>query len=271
MRAALRSPMFCSVEDWLERLARNRFPSLDELNELVGPQVKSGAGMPIVFVETPSVPGEAYESAIFRTGRVPTRAENWHDLFNALAWLSFPQTKAVLNRRHCEEMIRVDARSGCRGTARDVLTLFDEGGVIVASSDRALLEMLRRFQWKSLFWEYRSQVRRCMRCFVFGHAILEKALQPYKAVTARALLFQVPECFPGRPLAEQLAEADRLAAQWFSGCDALSSTRVLAPLPVLGVPGWADNSTSSFYDDAEVFRPGYQGDHGKAGTVGSSP
>ena len=271
MRAALRSPMFCSVETWLKRLAQDRFPSLDELNELVGPQVKSGAGMPVVFVDAASAPGEAYESTILRTGRVPTRAENWHDLFNALAWLSFPQTKAVLNRRHCEEMIRVDARSGCRGTARDVLTLFDEGGLIVASSDRRLLEMLRRFQWKSLFWEHRSQVRQRMRFFVFGHAILEKALQPHKAVTAKALLFEVPEGFPGEPLVEQLAEADRLAAQWFSGSEALSSTRALAPLPVLGVPGWADNSGSGFYDDAEAFRPGYRDDQGKAGTVGSSP
>ena len=41
---------------------------------------------------------------------------------------------------------------------------------------------------------------------------------------------------------------------------ALDSTRMLAPLPILGVPGWeAANERESFYDDAAVFRPGRSG------------
>jgi hypothetical protein len=250
--------MFSAVAPWLERLPEDRFPSCSELNELIGPHVRSGAGVPLRFVEAASAPDEPYETSIYRTGRVPTRAENWHDLLNALVWLSFPHTKALLNRRHCEEMVRLGGESGRRGTARDVLTLFDEGGVIVASSDRSLLELLRRFQWKSLFWDRRADLLERMRFFVFGHAILEKALQPYKGVTAKALLLEVPASFPREPLTEQLAGADSRAARWFSAEDALLSTRNLTPLPVLGVPGWADNETSGFYDDAEVFRPGYR-------------
>jgi hypothetical protein len=259
MRAAFSSPMFAAVAPWLVRLPAERFPSLRELNGLVGPHVKSGGGMPIRFVEPRTAAEEPYESGIFRTGLVPTRADNWHDLFNALVWLSFPLTKALLNRRHCEEMSRHGHDAGRRGTARDVLTLFDEGGVIVLSSDDALLELLRGFEWKELFWHRRAALERCMRFLVFGHAILEKSLEPYKGVTAKALLLQAPASLLAASVAEQLAGADDASARWFAAKEALASTRNLAPLPVLGVPGWADNEASAFYDDATVFRPGYRG------------
>ena len=269
MQSALRSPLFDSVAHWLGLLPADRFASIAELNALVGPALKSGAGVPLVFVEAPAA-REAYEATVYRTGCVPTRERNWHDLFNALVWLAFPHTKATLNRRHCEELGRNDHSAGRRGTARDVLTLFDEGGVIVASSDASLLALLRRFQWKTLFWERRAQVLEHMRFFVFGHAILEKALQPYKAVTAKALLLEVPGSFASAPLAAQIAESDERAARWFSAPEALASTQALSPLPVLGVPGWADNGASAFYDDAQVFRSGYRR-QGNAGTVGSMP
>jgi hypothetical protein len=37
---------------------------------------------------------------IGNTGEVPTRSRNWHDWFNALAWLAWPHSKAALNARH---------------------------------------------------------------------------------------------------------------------------------------------------------------------------
>jgi len=47
------------------------------------------------------LPFEAqYEPRCYLKGEVPTRAHNWHDLFNALVWLTFPATKAVINARH---------------------------------------------------------------------------------------------------------------------------------------------------------------------------
>ncbi len=260
--------MYASVSGWLERLPRDRFPSLAELNALAPDPPRSGGGAPIAFA-APDPAREPYETTIFRTGSVPTRAENWHDVFNALVWLSFPLTKAVINARHYAELQAHDPSSGRRGTARDVLSLFDEGGVIAASSDASLLQLLRRFEWKRLFWERRPEVRQRMRFLVFGHAILEKALQPYKAVTAKALLLEVPESFISGSSTDQIAEADQRAARWF-GSGELVSTRTLCPLPILGVPGWAKNESAAFYDDPQVFRPGYR-DQGNAGTVGSSP
>jgi hypothetical protein len=46
-----------------------------------------------------------------------------------------------------------------------------------------------------------------------------------------------------------------LAAQALGSSTALTP-RALAPLPVLGVPGWwPANEAPGFYDDAAVFRP----------------
>ena len=48
-----------------------------------------------------------YEQRIFEQGLVPTRPANWHDFFNALIFLLFPQTKKEMNRLHVEHMAHV--------------------------------------------------------------------------------------------------------------------------------------------------------------------
>ena len=256
---ALEAPIFAALVPLLERLPQERFPRLDDLNALATSATLSGSGAPIRFVP-PAPPSKAleaqYEVRVFRSGEVQTRPDNWHDLFNALVWLAFPKTKAVLNRGHCEQ---IEARRGekLRGTARDVLTLFDEGGVIVASADAELSALLREFRWKELFWAHRSGVLRSMRFQVFGHAIYEKALQPYTGVTAKALIVDVAPAILAAPLAQQFPELDARAAAYFADAKALTSTRHLSPLPVLGVPGWEPaNEREAYYEDTSQFRPG---------------
>src|SRR5262249_45564750 len=256
-KAALVAPVFDSLRPLLSRLPPERFPRHDDLNAL-GTPARSGSGAPIRFVapSTASKSAADYEIRIFDTGEVATRPGSWHDLFNALAWLAFPKTKAVLNRRHRDEVL---ARRGepQRGTARDVLTLFDEGGVLVACADTELSALLREFRWKGLFWERREEARRSMRFHVFGHAIYEKALEPYPGVTAKALIVAVEAAMLDAPVERQLAELDARAAAYFSGAEALASTRSLSPLPILGVPGWSPaNEREAYYDDASQFRPG---------------
>jgi hypothetical protein len=76
---------------------------------------------------------------------------------------------------------------------------------------------------------------------VFGHALLEKLLQPRKAMTAHVWLV------------DDLSDAGVAAS--------LTSERLIEqsflPLPVLGVPGWwrANEDEPDFYADAQVFRP----------------
>lgn len=262
-RAALiGSPLLATVRPLLERLSPDRFPTLDELTRLARERdVRSGGGAPVTFVPaTVDASGafEArYEIRIHREGAVPTRAGSWHDLFNALAWLTFPRTKAAINRLHHDEMLRrPDALQ--RGTARDVLTLFDEGGVITACADASLAALLAAFKWKALFWARRADVVASMRFKVFGHAIHEKALAPYKGVTAKTLVVEVPPATLA--LADDALNAclDERAAAHFTAPGALASTRSLHPLPILGIPGWtAENEDEAFYDDAYVFRAGY--------------
>jgi hypothetical protein len=255
--ALARSPWFASVRSLLERLPAG-FPGPDDLNALARERdVRSGGGAQLAFVPPAAGPGTAarhYEERIFRTGEVATRPGSRHDLFNALAWLAFPRTKAVLNRLHHDELARL-GDGPARGTARDVATLFDEGGIVVACAAPELARLLAEFEWQRLFWERRAEVARSMRFLVFGHAILERALAPFKGVTAKALVIEVAgDRLDDAALVDRL---DAAAAEHFARAKSLASTRALQPLPVLGIPGWTpENEDPAFYADAAVFRPG---------------
>jgi len=262
--ALLASPTFAAVQPLLARLPKGAFPDLEALNALAAERrIVTGGGEALRFVEAAKATGpleRPYESRVYETGEVPTRAESWHDLFNALAWLAFPRTKAMLNRRHFEEL---RARSGQlqRGTARDVLTLFDEGGMLVACAEPPLAALLRGFRWKALFWEHREDVRARMRFHVFGHAILENALALFRGVTAKALIVDVTGDELAAATESLNALLDARAAEYFSRPESLASTRTLAPLPVLGIPGWSpENEDPAYYDDVGHFRPGRRGD-----------
>ena len=275
--ALLANPAFESLWPAIALCPAGRFPGIDDLSGLAQMCcLTSGGGAALRFVSgddsAHGVFDRQYEVRIYRDGEVPTRSGNVHDLFNALVWLGFPRTKAQLNRRHYESLMTRPGEQGAagadsgsrgtpraadrsRGTPRDVLTLFDESGVIVACSEPELTGLLEGFEWKALFWSRRAEVQRAMRFFLFGHGIHEKALRPFKGITAKALVLAVSPGFCSMPLDLQLAEADERAAQWFS--QPLGSTRMFAPLPILGVPGWeAANERESFYEDAAVFRPG---------------
>jgi hypothetical protein len=257
--ALIASPFFASVAPALATLPADRFPAREDLNALAASRaVTSGGGAAIRFV-APAVSTsfeDLYEVRIFRDGEVATREDNWHDLFNALVWVMFPRTKAVLNAHHYREML---ARRGerLRGTARDVLTLFDEGGVLVACADASLAELLVGFRWKELFWQRRADVARAMRFSVFGHAIHEKAVAPFRGITAKALILPVAREALALPLDAELAMLDERAAAHFANPEALATTRGLPPLPVLGIPGWTpENADPAYYDDTDHFRPG---------------
>ena len=179
-----------------------------------------------------------YEIRVFETGRVETRPDNLHDFFNALAWLAFPRTKARLNALHAAEIPR---ERGHRGRLRDLLTIFDEGGAIVHCDDEALLSLLMNFQWKALFWENRARVLASMRIVVFGHAVMEKALEPWPGIACKALI------------APKGSDTDGLAQAWLARLAPGATPRDLPALPVFGYPGWLPQD-EAFYDDERYFR-----------------
>jgi len=141
------------VRAWYRRL---REPNRDALNALAEESgIATESGRPVRFV-APSRADPYYEIHVFETGRVHTRPDNWHDLFNALVWLAFPRTKARINALHAAT---IPAEGGKRGPLRDLLTIFDEGGAIRSPSGLT----------------------------IFGHATMEQALEPWRGITCKVI------------------------------------------------------------------------------------
>ncbi|KNH04747.1 putative transmembrane protein [Candidatus Burkholderia brachyanthoides] len=175
-------------------------------------------------------------------------------LFNGLMWFTQQRIKAALNTR---QAVQIDALGigPTRGGVRDTLTLFDENAVLFACAGPALADALRGFDWRTLFVTARAAWGTCCEARVFGHALLEKLVVPYKTCTEHAWIVDVPADYfsfddaARRPLLDSRV-TDRILTE---PLDSLA----FAPLPVLGVPGWWDaNGSPGFYDDASVFRPG---------------
>jgi hypothetical protein len=250
-----RSPGFEPLRAVMGALGGAGFPSLLDLQRVLhaaAPKVVGSEGRSLRLVPAGPGSGEPYEPRILRSEELPVRADNWHDLFNVLVWCTFPRAKAALNARHVLEMEREPR--GRRGSVRDALTQFDEDGVIVLCSAPELLELIRAFQWKELFWRRREDVLQQMRFLVFGHALYEKLLAPFVGVTGKAVMCMVAPALSASPIQKQLSYADAALAD--SVC-ALASPRDLQPIPVLGIPGWYPAAAlEAFYGDATYFRSG---------------
>jgi len=236
LEARLAHPVYDPLRRWL----RGGLPGLEQLNAAAaqaGLRVESGAALRFVV---PQADDQNYELRTYRSGCVASRPDNLHDVFNALAWLAFPRTKARLNALHAQQIPLEDGR---RGRFRDLLTIFDEGGALVVCDDAELIGLARGFRWRELFWERRERVLASMRILVLGHAVLEQALEPWPGITCKALFV------PG-------GDADRQAAEWLAQLPATATPQVLAPLPIFGFPGWfPDGEREAFYRDERYFRP----------------
>ncbi len=278
--ALLQSPLFAPLHPILANFEVEGFPTLQDCNALLAScpspiAVQSGARLHFVPQVSGKLPFETqYEPRCYLKGEVPTRANNWHDLLNALVWLTFPKAKAAINARHFQALkenrqilmkegaTNDVASSSERGAVRDVNTLLDESGVIVVYANTELAGLLRDFKWKELFWQRREQVRpqsdqQAMGFYLIGHGLYEKALQPYVGMIGQGLLLAVESEFFSWALPQQLKHLDSLLADYLATAEHCRSTSDLSPVPLLGVPGWAaDNDSATYYDNTEYFRPG---------------
>ena len=258
-----RSPLFEPLRAAMSELRTPHWPDCNDLNRAIaacGRSISTGDGRLLRYVEQQlrqSSFEDKYELRIYLRGEVQFRPCNWHDLFNALVWLTFPAAKAALNRRHYAELqsSRANGKPN-RGAVQDTLTLFDEGGLIVASDDAALTALLTGHRWKDLFWQRRTEVARTMRFYLFGHALYEKALQPFVGVSGRAAIFEVESAFFDAPLSAQLGELDLRLSSRLGDVQRFAAPCDLAPIPILGIPGWFEgNAVEHFYDNTDYFRP----------------
>ncbi len=237
-----------------------KVPDTRALNQLLqnGPQtIVNANGHTISFTAQNMGPSAyGYEAQIFSTGAVPTRPDNIHDLFNALVWVSFPLSKAAINRRHIAAREN-QAVGKNRGPVQDALTLFDESGVIVVSDRPDLLGCIERFEWKDLFWRQRESVARHMRFFLFGHGLMEQMLKPYVGLTGKSLLMTVEATWLSCSIDGLLQHVDARSRTLLDSPTCFARGRDLLPLPLLGIPGWStDNVRESYYDNVQYFRSG---------------
>ncbi len=210
-------------------------------------------GKPLRFVPQQMLPADTgYEAHIHASAEVPTR-DNLHDFFNALIWLHFPETKRMLNALHARTLpADRSASSGRRGRERDAATLFDENAALFVTCDESQGQALRRHDWAALLEQPGEMFFSRCDVMLFGHALMEKLVSPYKAITAHAWVVMVDSDWFALPEMQRLQDLDRrVAAQLSPGFVPAD----FAHLPILGVPGWWPEQTASFYADKAVFRP----------------
>lgn len=231
------------------------FPSISELNQLAMEH-----GQPDhQFVEdeisqTLNSDNLYYEQFIYHKHMVPTRKDNWHDLFNALIWILFPKAKALLNQIHIEEINQFGLNP--RTPTRNRVTHFDEcGGLLVYESSQHL-KALQQHQWQEAFADKRQLWGSSTKYFVFGHANYEMLTAPYVGLTGKYLPLQVQPGFWEMSLRQQYQWLDtRLVDEIKKGHPFVIKGK-LKPLPLLGIPGWwAKNEETEFYRNTEYFRP----------------
>lgn len=226
------SPWYAPIRPLLVELDQaGRFPTADELSALHQRRVEARGLPPLRFVEVPrGKPRRGkgpidtsllYEGRVTLHGEVPTRRDDWHDVFNALAFMTFPRAKRTL---HARQFALLEAWLGpaatklpnARTREQDALALFDEGGLVVASaapvalSEPALGAAMRAGQ---------------AHVVPFGHALYEHMVARAPCPLATAFALELP--------ADALHDLERLdralsAALW-------APTAFLVPSPERGL------------------------------------
>jgi len=261
-------PLLAAFRDFTEWPGLEAYQQL--LDNAASPlRTQHGARLKIVAQDgKPDHFEQHYAPRIYLHGEIQTRTKNWHDFFQLLTWFVFPKTKAVINAIHiprAKQRIE-DGDAGRRSAIENMLSLFDEGGVVIASCDSTLLQLIRGFKWKELFWQRREELSGRFECITFGHAMYEKALAPYLGMTANAILLDVDESHFAKPMPERLAYIDEQLAAIFTAGEYYTRPHDLNPFPILGMPGWhADNSVEAYFDNCNYFRPGRRANHEKPG------
>jgi len=241
---------------WLWPYGENRArfdPRLDHegavshrLNDLRGETVDT---IPVFVHSTESLGALEYERLV-QTGHIPTRDIS-HDWYNGQVWLAFPKVKQLINALHVrdagsclERPDRLPANG--RSRLRDALTLFDESGALLLTTEWSLCTALLQHDWKTLLLDQRETWSARAKVLLLGHGLLDSMSKAHKGLCAKVVPVLVPT------LDMELPELQRLM---LLVVEQLRAPGNLSPLPVMGVPGWfRDSETPGFYEDSAVYR-----------------
>jgi len=260
-------PLFDPLRPRLETFSDyQEWPGLDAMQRLLDQRTEPmrtlhGAALKVVpQAGRPDRFEQHYAPRIYLSGEIQTRTRNWHDLFQLLSWFVFPRTKAIINAQHvpkAKRRLEVDHEPGRRTPLENTLSLFDEGGAVLVADDDSLLQLVREFRWKELFWQRREELAQHFDCVVFGHAMYEKAMAPYLGMTANTILLRADTDYFRRDSTARLAWIDEQLAALIDRGERYQQPRDLQPFPILGMPGWDPaNADEHYYDNTDYFRPG---------------
>jgi len=146
-----------------------------------------------------------YDGSIAARGEVPTRETDWHDLFNALVFASFPRSKRALHARQFAQLrqrVTEGARRlpGTRSREQDALTLFDEGGTFIAGDARAL-DTVRGLPLDAFYPALRMLIaQRAVVVAPFGHALFEHKVAGLRGPSSFAYLLELGDIAQPAPL-----------------------------------------------------------------------
>ena len=151
-----------------------------------------------------------YDVRITELRELPTRKEDWHDFFNVLAFVAWPRAKQALHARQARllrERLPEPVRRlpGARTREQDVLTMFDEGGVVVA----CLASDLERLTQGDVLDAAVAALCDASAVLIapFGHALAEHIVGGLECPLAYAHVVAVPSL--DQPLNELLDVLDR--------------------------------------------------------------
>jgi hypothetical protein len=231
----------------------SQWPNALGLNQLAGTDLSLDIPTFKCQSEIPESAGY-YEEIIFKEDIIPTRPNCWHDLFNGLIWQLFPATKRLLNHQHVEDIGQYGVSP--RTKKRNILTHFDECGVVLAYSNPELIELLMLHQWHEVLFAKRALWNQQISAHVFGHANLEMLLNPFVGLTGKWLAVDVPQEFFEMPIKQQLTYLDQRLSKDVITDNLYRQKKPLKPIPLLGIPNWcADNQSAEFYTNQSYFRP----------------
>ena len=224
------------------------WPSIHDYNSLAAKLFAQHCfDEPLQFIEQTA--DNDYLSSVCLARQVPTRLNNWHDLFNNISWLAYPRLKRALYQCFLQEGIGHKRRT----PKQNLLAQFDECGAILATSDQRIFDCLVNHEWPQLFWCERPRLHHAA-FMIIGHGLLEKSLQPFKAITAKTWLLKVDQSFFTLNHHARLRYIDQRLAWEIRHSDHWSTNR-LQPLPISAWPGWWSSQHIDFYQDPRVFRP----------------
>jgi Protein of unknown function (DUF3025) len=172
-----------------------------------------------------------YDARITLAGEVPTREGDWHDLFNALCFATFPRSKRALHARQYGALAaRIEPNMtrlpSARTPEQDALTLFDEGGVVLAAEPSDALQLMAAHGPERAALCTQLSAERRTRIVPFGHALFEHLVEGLRCPGGCTQVLAIDELWPSS--GDWLAKLDIALAAALSDPERFVSTRECA-------------------------------------------